>query len=104
MATVSIIAGLSNGGGRPASSMLYIAGSTRARESVTSSASNDVLEVIGNTGETVIVCCASGAIKLAIAVGANPDATTAYDFIIGDGGSREVFCRYGDTRFAIVDV
>lgn len=102
MATVAIAAGKAEGS-RPGVPMVLVAGSVRARQAITSSANNQVSTVIGRSGETVTICSSGGPVKVAIAVGANPDATSAYDYIVSDGGIMPLFCNQNDTRFAVVN-
>lgn len=104
MATVSITAHKATGGGRDTVPMLTVAGTERATQSITSSGSNQVSTVIGNAGETVTICSSGGAVKVAVAVAANPNATSVYHYIVGEGGAFPFYCGSNDTRFAVVDV
>lgn len=104
MAIVTITATRATGGGRPTTPMILVAGAERASQVITTSPSNTVSTVIGAPNETVMICAANNAVRLAVAIGADPNAVTGAEFIIGDGGAIPFFCDSGDTRFAVADV
>lgn len=104
MATVSITAGKATGGSHANVPMIMFAGSERATQSITSSGSNQISTVIGSKGETVMIASSGGDVKLAVDIGANPDATTAYQYIVSAGAILPLYCDTNDTRFAVVDL
>jgi hypothetical protein len=103
MATVLITARKATGGGRATAPMLAIGGTARATQSITTSASNAVSTVIGNSGEIITISVNGGAVQLADAIGGDPNAATTPRDLIADGGRLEFYCDANDTRFAVAD-
>jgi hypothetical protein len=104
MATVIVTACKATGGGRPDTPMIVVAGSRRASHVITTSASNSVASVIGNQGETVVISVSGNGVRIAVAVGANPDAAALPEYLLASGGIFPFYCASGDTRFAVADV
>jgi hypothetical protein len=103
MATVIITARKATGGGRATAPMLAVAGTARATEVISTTASNVVSTVIGAAGEVLMISVTGGAVKIADAVGANPNAATTPCDLLPDGGRIELYCDSNDTRIAVAD-
>lgn len=102
MATVTIAA--SQAGANQGSRTPTLSGAPRASQVVTSSASNAVSTVIANAGEVLAVCVSGGAIRVAFASGANPNAATGAQYLVPDGGLLPVQALTDDFRVAVANV
>lgn len=101
MATATLMIGPAGGGtgSRPPA----IGVPPRAAASLTTSASNQVFSAVLGQNEAGVVSVNGGAVKLAFASGADPDATSVRHVEIAAGGSFAFFALADDTRVAVVD-
>ena len=104
MATVIVAAWQVGKAGQGSSAPAVARGAPRARQAITSEAGNTVSTVIAAQGETLVVSASGNAIRVAVAEGADPNAATAAQFLVGDGGIFAVEAIKDDTRIAVADV
>lgn len=100
--TVMIQAGQAGKAGQGSVPPVFYA-NMRAGQSITASASNQVSTVKGYAGETFAIQSNTSTIKVAVAVGTDPDATSATKFWIVPTGTLPfpIYCDENDTRIAV---
>ena len=73
----------------------------RASQTIADTTTEAVSTVIGKQGETVAFYATTVNVGIAVAVGSNPDADTAYQHIAYAGTPAYFFCEDADTRFSV---